>query len=566
MATKTATAERNGARRGQNAGRRGGKRMRPVLPSEILARLKDTPEQKEVVGPLVAYLLSNGWNLGQIVFGKQEWRVPRSPSEATRREKGQSFQGFPVDIALFDDPANVTDPHHLLMIIECKQPNETAGVDQLASYFVAEPHVRVGAWSNDADPAAAAAFLYREPDGRLLVKRQKINDLPRPGEPIRPDFERQTYNDLLAPSEAILKSTIEDLLDRVVTLDPNVTRREEQLDQLCNLLLLKLESDKQAKADPARPVFFRPMESPKRTSEEIKRRYSSFVDVYPMVFATEQDRVLRLSNETIALCVEELAGLKLIDLGVSTISLAFQVLRSEALKQGEGQYFTPNAVIVAGIRLLQISLEDIVLDPACGTGGFLVEAMLEMARTHPNMASSDVSRWAQTHIFGIDKDAIGVKLTKAIMQIAGDGSANCVRGDSIRTHTWARAFPHLNHPHFKNGRFSVIATNPPFGQNLKISAQDSRLAGLEIAKKGTSSYNDLEIGLLYLERCYDLLKVGGRLGIVLPETYFFSSNYLFVLDWIKTRLRPVVVANIPMDAFQGFCRAKTNFYVFEKIG
>ena len=259
-------------------------------------------------------------------------------------------------------------------------------------------------------------------------------------------------------------------------------------------------------------------------------------------------------------------SLKLIDLGVSTVSMAFQVLRSEALKQGEGQYFTPEAVIEAGVRLMQIKWEDIVLDPACGTGGFLVEAILEMQRTHPTMAPAELSRWAQTHIFGIDKDAIAVKVTKAIMQIAGDGSAHCVRGDSVRTHNWKRDFPHMADLKFRDGRFSIIITNPPFGQNLKISAEDSRLAGLDIAKCGTDDFESLEVGLIFLQRAYQLLRVGGKIGIILPETYFFSSNYQFIFEWMKERLKPLVVANVPMEAFQGFCRAKTNFYVFEKIG
>jgi type I restriction enzyme M protein len=537
-----------------------------VIDDSIASKLKNTPEQKKVVGPLVAYLVKVGWHLEQITFGNHEWRVPRSPSEATKREKNQSFNGFPVDIAVFDDPANVGDPRHLLFIIECKQPDEQAGVSQLESYFVGEPHVQLGAWANNPDPAAAGAFLYRKADGRILLKRQKIGDLPTPGEAIKPDVQRLTFNDLIAPTEIILRKTIEDLLDKVVAGDSRVTRREEQLDQLCNLLLLKLESDKQGKSDPTTAVFFRPMESVARTAAAIRQQFEAFVDVYPEVFATEEDKQLRLSNETIAQTVEELAGLKLIDLGVATISLGFQVLRSEALKQGEGQYFTPQAVITAGIRLMKIQFSDIVLDPACGTGGFLVETMLELQRTHPVMPASELSRWAQTHIFGIDKDAIGVKLTKAIMQIAGDGSAHTVRGDSIRTHNWGRDFPHLTHPNWRNGRFTVIVTNPPFGQNLKGSAADNRLAGLDIAQKGTDAYADLEIGLLIVERAYKWLKKGGRLGIVLPETYFFSTNYLFLFTWMKTRFRPIVVANIPMEAFQGFCRAKTNFYVFEKIG
>jgi type I restriction enzyme M protein len=191
---------------------------------------------------------------------------------------------------------------------------------------------------------------------------------------------------------------------------------------------------------------------------------------------------------------------------------------------------------------------------------------MEMQRKNPGMAPEDLTRWAQTHVYGIEKDAIGLKLAKAIMQIAGDGSAHCVRGDSIRVHEWQRDFPHLTQAHFANGRFTRILTNPPFGQNLKVSAEHSRLSNLLIARAGRDSYVDLEIGLLFLQRAYDWLTLGGWAGIVLPETYFFSPNYDFIFEWIKPRFKPIVVANVPMDAFQGFCRAKTNFYVFEKIG
>ena len=528
-------------------------------------KLQDTDEQKTVVGPLVKYLVNNGWDLGQIIFGKGEWRIPRSPSQATLREKDQSFDGFPVDIAVFADLAHVGDPRHLLFIVECKQPTEETGVTQLESYFVGEPYANLGIWANSPSPSARAVFLYRGPDGRPIRKRRQVGHLPLPGEPIQPELQRQSFSDLVTPSEQTLKKIMEDLLDKIVIGDSNVTRREEQLDQLCNLLLLKLESDKQAKSEPKSPVFFRPLESTSNTAAAVRNRYDNFVALYPEVFVTEQDKTLRFSDETIAACVQELVDLQLIDLGVSTISLAFQVLRSEALKQGEGQYFTPQAVIEAAVRLMDVQFDDIVLDPACGTGGFLVETMLNFQRSRPAMSQLQLSQWAQTHLYGIDKDAIGVKLTKAIMQIAGDGSAHCVRGDSIRTHNWSHEFPHLR-PNFDDGRFTAIVTNPPFGQNLKVSAADCRLAGLEIAKRGGERYRDLEIGLLFLERSHQLLKKGGRVGIVLPETYFFSSSYSFLFEWLRPRLRPIVVANIPMEAFQGFCRAKTNFYVFEKVG
>jgi type I restriction enzyme M protein len=536
------------------------------LPEDIAAKLKDTPEQQTVVGPLVAYLVDRGWSIGQIVFGRAEWRIPKNPSQATRREKGQAFDGFPVDIAVFDSETHAGDHRHLLFIVECKQQSETAGLAQLEGYFVGEPHAQLGIWANNAEPSAPATFLYRQHD-RALLKRRKVGDLPRPGEAIKPNAQRLTFNDLIEPNDLILKRTVSDLLDKVVATDSNVTRREDQLDQLCNLLLLKLESDKQGKTAPEEAVFFRPLESHRRTAAAIRERYSRFVDLYPEVFTSEQDRVIRLNDETVAHAVEELSGLRLHGLSVSTVSVAFQVLRSEALKQNEGQYFTPRAVITAGVRLMEVEFSDLVLDPACGTGGFLVEAMLDMARRNPGMSGSELSRWAQTHIHGIDKDAIGVKLTKAIMQIADDGSANVARGDAIRTHKWATDFDHLLGGRFKNKRFTKIITNPPFGVNLKVTAEDARLAGLTLAKKaGRGNWTDLEIGLLFLQRAHQLLKVGGWVGIVLPETYFFSTNYQFLFEWMKTRFRPIVVANVPMEAFQGFCRAKTNFYVLEKIG
>ncbi len=69
---------------------------------------------------------------------------------------------------------------------------------------------------------------------------------------------------------------------------------------------------------------------------------------------------------------------------------------------------------------------------------------------------------------------------------------------------------------------------------------------------------------MFVERAYQLLMPGGRLGIILPETYFFSSSYRWFTTWLEARFILRGVVNIPMEAFQGFCRAKTNFYVLEK--
>lgn len=525
--------------------------------------LKDGPEQQLVVGPIVERLISNGWELDQIIFGKNEWKVPKTPSEASKREQGVSFDYFPVDIAVFDSVATCGDYRHLLFVIECKKPNLDVGLQQLETYLGLEPHVKLGIWANNADASATTLFVYKSAKGLSYPQKRTVKDLPLMGASFTPDSVILKFSDLVIPTKDTLYRAFTELLDKVVAQDGNVTRREEQLDQLCNLILLKLDSDKQGKIDSDREVYFRTFATENGTAKYIKDKFDNFIEVYPDIFVSKSDQELRFDDATIHDVVERLSKYNLIDIGADTVSIAFQVLRSAALKQEEGQYFTPKQVIQAAVKMMDVTLDDIIIDPACGTGGFLIQSLIEMKERYPN-EEKEISRWAQLHIYGIDKDAIGIKLTKAIMQILNDGSAHCVRGDSVLTHTWKVKYPHLLSNQFKNGRFTKVFTNPPFGAPLKIKYSDAKKSGLSIADY-VETGKDIELGLAMFNRCYDLLREGGRICIVLPETYFFSPSYKYVREWVKERMKPICVANVPMDVFQGFCRAKTNLYIFEKL-
>lgn len=531
------------------------------LQTAIAQKLKAIPEQQLVVGPLVQLLVTKGgWDLDQIIFGKREWQVPKTPSEASKRERGGSFEFFPVDIAVFDDPKNLGDYRHLLFVIECKQPDESSGLQQLETYLSLEPHAQLGVWANSPELSATALFVYKDKKGLHFPKRKLVRDLPSTGGKIHPRSVALCFKDLVVPSNDTLFRTFTDLLDKSVAGDNNVTRGEDQLDQLCNLILLKLESDKKGASAPNDEVDFVQKATDSITAKQIRAKFDHLVSIYPDIFVSRTDRELRFTDHTISRCVAELDKLNLIAVGPDTVSVAFQVLRRAALKQREGQFFTPRTVIEAAVRLMNLTWDDIIIDPACGTGGFLIEAMMEIRRKYQK---GDIGSWAQQHLFGIDKDAIAIKLTKAVMRILGDGSAHCVRGDSVLTHTWPSDYKHLMSNHFEDGRFSVVFTNPPFGAPLKISHEQAKKSRLSIVAHHETG-NDIELGLAMFNRCHDLLRPGGYLCIVLPETYFFSPSYEFVRKWCESRFEPVGVVNVPMDAFQGFCRAKTNLYVLQK--
>lgn len=519
----------------------------------------DGPEHQKVRLPVVEALVKAGWDRAQLQWDP-EWRVPKSPHDATNREAGRSFSSWPVDLAVFEDASSVGSWEHVLIICEFKAPDISAGVSQLETYLAREPRARMGFWTNGTEDVR----VYKLPDGGFLHLAGR--GIPRPGEDLtKASKEPLTFGDLRVPRNGELRSVFKRLLDVVVARDSKATRSDVQLDQLCNLLLMKLESDTNGDYDQGKQLAFQLSDAGEAyTARKMREDFKQLKTLRPEIFAEDDNTELIVDDGTIAEVVFELSALNLLAVRPEAISSAFQVFRRANLKAGEGQYFTPSRVIEAGIEALDIRPTDKIIDPACGTGGFLVEAFLTILdRGTGPRAEAQARTWAHRQVFGVDKDSINVKLTRALMVSLGDGSVNVHAGDSIREHRWKTDYPYLETP-LKDGSFTVVVTNPPFGKNLKVRAADSRANGYTIAKQAKGRYVDLEIGLIFLERAHRLLMKGGRLGIILPETYFFSSTYRWLPRWLESRFVLRGVFNIPMEAFQGFCRAKTNFYVFEK--
>jgi type I restriction enzyme M protein len=528
------------------------------------ARIAPTnPEHVEVRKPVVARLVALGWSEDQLQWSP-EWRVPKTPHDSAKREKSASFESWPVDLVLFDSDEHAGEWEHVLALFEFKEPTLKEGQSQLEIYLSREPRARYGYWTNGSESLA----VYKLPDGTVNVVRGA--DLPRPSDSLsKPSEEPLTYRSLRTPTERELRGVFKRLLDTVVAQDSLSVRPDEQLNEICNLLLLKLDSDSNASDNPNEPVTFQLAENESKTAARTRKQFLDMRLLRTDVFTEVQDHELILDDHTIHQAVYELSPLRLMDMGADAVSSAFQVFRRANLKAGEGQYFTPRRVIDSAVKIMDITRQDKIIDPACGTGGFLIEAYRSVsARAKGPTAQANARTFAHRQIWGVDKDGINVKLARAILVILGDGSANIHVGDSLRGHRWKMDYPHLTQP-LKDKSYTAVITNPPFGKNLKVSAADSKRNKFSIAsaaaEKGANDYKDLEIGLIFLERAYRLLVKGGKLGIVLPETYFFSPSYSWLPSWLDGRLELRGILNIPMEAFQGFCRAKTNFYIFEKV-
>lgn len=401
------------------------------------------------------------------------------------------------------------------------------------------------------------------------------------------------YKDLVIPSPHAIRGVFLEILNYMASHEDRATRPEERLNQLSNLLLLKLESDRQARAQGEDAhVRWQKRKGVEETARFVREWFADFAKRHPEMFRGEgggeaqANAQLNLGDGTIHHIVASLERYLLLGNASSeAVSQAFQVLRTEALRSADGQFFTPQPVVESATKLVLRGTGQgrLMIDPACGTGAFLLQAFREMQGQFTE-SEGQITSWKQTHLYGVDRDGLAVKLAKAVMQMAGDGSAHVFRGDSVRTYKWNTEYPHLQ-AELVPERFDFVLTNPPFGKPLKVSFQDLDKSGYTIHKaaqraadgqaKGEAGKaakgefpgkeKGLEIGLVFLELAYRLLKPGGRLGIILPESYFFSNSYSWLFEWLKTRFRPLVVVNVPMEAFQEYARAKTNFYVFEKV-
>lgn len=218
--------------------------------------------------PVLERLLTLGWERGQIICPSPdsddtEWHVPKTPSEATNREAKRSFKGYPVDIAIFDDVEYVNDYEHIVAIVECKEPNKSEGISQLKIYLGLEPHTRLGIWTNGTE----FVRVYKLPTAGSF-KIEEGMGLPKPSENlILAGDKRITYSDLHIPSIKELKSAFSALLGVVTSRDTRSTRREDQLNQMSNLLLLKLDSDHDGQWDKSESLLFQLSNSPLQTQK-----------------------------------------------------------------------------------------------------------------------------------------------------------------------------------------------------------------------------------------------------------------------------------------------------------
>jgi type I restriction enzyme M protein len=277
-----------------------------------------------------------------------------------------------------------------------------------------------------------------------------------------------------------------------------------------------------------------------------------------------------LTPPHLSICVEALTKHRILSNSLDVVDNFFEFIVSRTAKGSKGQFFTPRYVIELCVRMLNPQKWETVLDPACGSGGFLFHT-LQYVRRSERLGPSDVKSYCEQHLWGFDIDIRATKIAKALMILAGDGHSNIIRVNSlvlpsITPNLWdtsetSESFLTIEDVARLRIRrhkgFDIILTNPPFAGEIK----ERKLLDNYVTAKGKLR---VERDVLFIERCVRLLRPGGRLAIVLPNNKFGGESFSYVREWLAKKLRIVGVVSLARETFLPHTHQKACILIGQK--
>jgi type I restriction enzyme M protein len=451
----------------------------------------------------------------------------------------------------------------------------------LENAMAASKNCYFGLWTN----GASYHFLQKENDDLDFdFTFTDLSDFPGEGETLE-DIDRADRSASRTPANDSLIKVFKRSHDYIYG---NEGRKKDAFWQLLNLIFCKLYDEKRKfvcaeTGETYRRKFWVGVKE--QNTEEGRRDVAKRIkgvfdelknsDIFSGVF--DGNEAIGLTDKGLAFIAGELAKYSFLDASIDVKGMAYETIVSNTLKQEAGQFFTPRNIIKAMVEMLDPNEKHRVLDPACGSGGFLVmvldyvrkqitqkmfpklEGPLLAEKYNSQEVNEKVREYASRNIFGFDFDPDLKKAARMNMVMAGDGHANIFHVNSL-------AYPNWEHPDEiekinaainqslkdmkdlkgnpdsdARGKFDLIFTNPPFGAKVKVEK--------EIAKQYYLSAFSIAPEVLFIEACYNFLKPGGRMAIVLPDGILANPNTLEVREWILDKYKILASIDLAIEAF-----------------
>lgn len=348
--------------------------------------------------------------------------------------------------------------------------------------------------------------------------------------------------------------------------------------QFLYLIFCKIYDEQQVRRGKAERRFFAGarelfnVEGRKKIRMRIDDLFKEVKQNYDSIFRGNEE--ITLSDRALEFMVSELSKYDLLRTDMDAKGAAYQEIVGNNLRGDRGQYFTPRGVIDLAVQILDPKPTERVLDPACGTGGFLVAVLAHLrkhfereahveavtASTEDYLPVLELMRdYAERYVFGADFDPFLIRATQMNMVMAGDGRGHLYNINSLE-------FPR---GHLENldravadiplGSIDVLLTNPPFGSDIPVTDANI-LDQYELAKRWerTEDKHYRNTGtripsvppeILFIERCIKWLRPGGRLAMVLPNGILGNPAAEYIRWWILRHTWVLASVDLPVEVF-----------------
>jgi type I restriction enzyme M protein len=530
------------------------------------AELKDTP--KEQVRQRIARALFHEYSISV-----EDMEGDYSVSVGGRRRR--------IDIAIFR-PGQPHEQQNLRRVVVCRpEPIQAKrgavkmrdytqaakDLEEIKPYFEEIDSCQYGLWTNGLE-----FFFLKKKATKFQVDAEPIGDWP-------PGDESIGTRDVFSHARA--RRADPEMLRTAFRRCHNFIHGNEGMPkdaafwQFLYLIFCKMHDERSARD--SRKFWAGPQEQFTDTGrKEIRKRIVPlFEDVkheYKAIFRDSDE--ITLSPRALAFMVSELSKYEFTRIDVDAKGAAYQEIVGTNLRGDRGQYFTPRGAIQLAVQVLDPKENERILDPACGTGGFLVATLAHMmsrfredAKVRAGAESSEefeslharLRKFATNQLFGCDFDPFLIRASQMNMVMAGDGKGHLYHLNSLE-------FPdgHLNglksaQRHIALGSMDVVMTNPPFGSEIPIT-DENILKNYDLAhvwekledggfRNTGRLHGSVAPEILFIERCLDWLKPGGRTGIVLPDGILGNPAAEYIRWWILRNAWVLASVDLPVETF-----------------
>jgi type I restriction enzyme M protein len=499
-----------------------------------------------------------------------------------------------VDIIVF--PAGEKrEQANAYILVETKKPGTSPqdkkdGIGQLQSYMAACPNAAYGLWTNGDD---RFCFAKRVKAGKIVFV--EITDIPAAGQS-EADAARPKRTDLMPATADNLLFAFRRCHNYIAGTEG--MQKPEAFWELLKIIFCKIEDEHSKVLE----FFVAPGElSGATAAAAAKARITKLfaekvVKKYPAIFVGA-DREIPLKPNVVAYVVSQLQRYSLLASPVDVKGIAYEEVVGSNLRGDRGEFFTPRNACRMAVTMLNPQPNERLLDPAEGTGGFLITAMNHSLKI---LGESEKATWADPdqptdaerqelyrkraeylseRVFGFDLNPSLVRAAKMNMVMNNDGEGGLFQANSL-------ANPHMWNPEAAKavplGSIDVLFTNPPFGANIVIDDEhvleqydlaavwDQQSDGswqMRLDKNGNKVLQKSQPPeILFIERCVQFLVPGaGRMAMVIPNGILNNPALGYVRHWMLQHTQVLAVVDMARDLFQPKNDTQTSMVLMRRL-